>query len=137
MRRRVMMRPGRWAQRLGEVLGHVPDSAGQFFRLWGWTALSWTCKLLAYPAVVLHFSDIDLGRAVLGTLGAELSSVLPVHGVAGAGTYELAMSAVLLPLGLDVATILKAAVNLHLYLLGASLLLALGALLLPRARPAN
>jgi uncharacterized membrane protein YbhN (UPF0104 family) len=132
LQRRLVPREGRLARLAGQVLGHVPDSAGQFFRIWIWTALSWGCKFMAYTAVVLHFSAIDLGRAVLGTVGAELSSVLPVHGVAGAGTYELAMSAVLLPLGLDVASVLKAAVNLHLYLLGASLLLALWALLLPR-----
>lgn len=134
LHRRSRAWDGRLGRLLGQVLGHVPDSAGQFFRIWIWTALSWICKFLAYTAVVLHFSDLDLGRAVLGTLGAELSSVLPVHGVAGAGTYELAMSAVLLPLGLDLASILKAAVNLHLYLLGSSLLLGLGALLLPRPR---
>lgn len=134
LQRRSVSWEGRLGRRLGQVLGHVPDSAGQFFRIWIWTALSWGCKFLAYTAVVLHFSDLDLGRAVLGTLGAELSSVLPVHGVAGAGTYELAMSAVLLPLGLDLASILKAAVNLHLYLLGSSLLLGLMALLLPRPR---
>jgi uncharacterized membrane protein YbhN (UPF0104 family) len=135
LHRRVLGYDGRWAVFINKVLGHVPNSAIQFFRIWIWTALSWICKLMAFTAVVLHFADIDLGRAVLGTLGAELSSVLPVNGVAGAGTYELAMSAVLLPLGLEVATVLKAAVNLHLYLLGSSLLLALWGLLLPRPHP--
>lgn len=132
LQRRLTGYHGPLAALMEKVLGHVPDSVGQFIRIWIWTALSWTCKLLAFTAIVMHFSDLDLGRAVLGTLGAELSSVLPVNGIAGAGTYELAMSAVLLSLGLDVATILKAAVNLHLYLLGASLLLGLWGLLLPR-----
>ena len=135
-RRWVVGRQGRLLGLVAKVLDQVPDSAGQFLRIWIWTALSWGCKILAYTAVVLHFSPLDLGRAVLGTVGAELSSVLPVHGVAGAGTYELAMSAVLLPLGIDLANILKAAVNLHLYLLGASLLLGGCALLLPRPPPA-
>jgi uncharacterized membrane protein YbhN (UPF0104 family) len=58
--------------------------------------------------------------------------VLPIHGIAGSGSYELAMAAVLLPLGVDMQTLLKAAVNLHLYLLGANLLLLAGALLLPK-----
>jgi uncharacterized membrane protein YbhN (UPF0104 family) len=132
LQRRLACRPGRLASLIGRVLGHVPDSAWQFARIWLWTALSWVCKLLAYTMVVVHFASLDLGRAVLGTLGAEISSILPVNGVAGAGTYELAMSAVLLPLGVDLSTSLKAAVNLHLYLLGSSLLLALWALLLPR-----
>lgn len=124
-------RSGRVAELMQKFLGHVPDNLRQFLRIWLWTALTWICKLLAFTAIVLHFSNLSLGHAVLGTLGAELSSVLPIHGVAGAGTYELAMSAVLLPLGIDVATVLTAAVNLHLYLLGTSLLLAVWGLLLP------
>lgn len=122
---------GKFATLANKILGHVPDNAWQFSRIWLWTAITWSCKLIAFTLIVLHFSNLDLGRAVLGTLGAELSSVLPIHGIAGAGTYELAMSAVLLPLGIDVDTILKAAVNLHLYLLGTSLLLAICGLLLP------
>jgi uncharacterized membrane protein YbhN (UPF0104 family) len=113
-------------------LGHVPDSGWGFARIWLWTVLSWIFKFTAFTTVVLHFADIGLWRAVFGTIGAELSSVLPINGVAGAGSYELAMAAALLPLGLDMSTVLKAAVNLHLYLLGANLLLGLGALLLPK-----
>ncbi|KOR32891.1 hypothetical protein TI05_04390 [Achromatium sp. WMS3] len=122
---------GSIANFFGKILSHIPDTVGQFMRIWLWTALSWICKLSAFTAIVMHFSDLDLGLAALGTLGAELSSVLPIHGIAGAGTYELAMSAVLLPLGLEVANILRAAVNLHLYLLGVSLLLGGLGLLLP------
>jgi len=122
---------GRFAMLMNKILGHVPDNLGQFLRIWLWTALIWTCKLFAFTSIVLHFSNLSVGHAVLGTLGAELSSVLPIHGVAGAGTYELAMSAVLLPLGINVNTILTAAVNLHLYLLGTSILLAMWGLLLP------
>jgi len=127
-------REGRVHRLLGKLLGHVPDSAARFYRIWLWTALSWIFKFIAYAAVVLYFADIGLWKAVLGTIGAELSSVLPIHGIAGSGSYELAMAAVLLPLGVDMETLLKAAVNLHLYLLGANLLLAGGALLLPKPR---
>jgi uncharacterized membrane protein YbhN (UPF0104 family) len=130
-------RTGRLHGLLRRLLGHVPASGWGFFRVWVWTALSWGCKFIAYTAVVLHFVNIETWRAVLGTIGAELSSVLPVHGIAGSGSYEIAMAAVLVPLGLDMATVLKAAVNLHLYLLGASLLLGLGALLLPRPAPSD
>ncbi len=132
VQRRMADRTGRIPDLLNKVLGHVPNSGWRFLRIWLWTALSWILKLAAFTAVVLHFAAIDTWQAVLGTIGAELSSVLPVHGVAGSGSYELAMAAVLLPLGLNMATALKAAVNLHLYLLGANLLLGLGALLLPK-----
>ncbi|KOR30380.1 hypothetical protein TI04_06075 [Achromatium sp. WMS2] len=116
---------------LAKILQNIPDQAYQFYRIWLWTALTWTCKLLAFSFMVMHFSGLDLGRAVLGTLGAELSTVLPIHGIAGAGSYELAMSVILVPLGIDLTTILQAAVNLHLYLLGTSLLFAAIGWLLP------
>jgi uncharacterized membrane protein YbhN (UPF0104 family) len=135
VQRHTTDRTGRIPDLLNRVLGHVPDSGWKFLRIWLWTALSWSLKFLAFTAVVLHFSEIDVWLAVLGTLGAELSSVLPVHGVAGSGSYELAMAAVLLPLGVDMQTVLIAAVNLHLYLLGANLLLGLGAMLLPKPTP--
>lgn len=137
MQRRMADRGGRIPDLLNRVLGQVPDSGHRFMRIWLWTALSWIPKLAAFTAVVLHFAAIDTWQALLGTIGAELSSVLPVHGVAGSGSYELAMAAVLLPLGLEMATVLKAAVNLHLYLLGANLLLGAGALLLPKPATAR
>jgi uncharacterized membrane protein YbhN (UPF0104 family) len=132
---RLPARPGRMARIAGKILQQVPDNGWKFFRIWLWTALSWSLKLLAYSVVVLHFAAIDGWRALLGTIGAELSSVLPVHGIAGSGSYELAMAAVLIPLGLEMASVLKAAVNLHLYLLGSNLLFGIAALLLPKPMP--
>lgn len=132
--RHIQGQGGKFARQMRKVLGHVPDQGRRFLRIWLWTALSWVFKFIAYTAVVLYFVDIPQWQAVFGVIGAELSSVLPIHGVAGSGSYELAMAAVLIPLGLDMQTVLQAAVNLHLYLLGANLLLALGALLLPKAR---
>ncbi len=134
LQRRMAGRSGRVRDVLNRFLGHVPDSGWRFARIWLWTSLSWIFKFTAFTTVVLYFVDIGLWRAVFGTIGAELSSVLPIHGVAGSGSYELAMAAALLPLGLDMSSVLKAAVNLHLYLLGANLLLGLGALLLPRPK---
>jgi uncharacterized membrane protein YbhN (UPF0104 family) len=129
-------RSGRLPGLARKILRHVPDSGWKFARIWLWTALSWSLKLLAYSAVVLHFTELDHWQALFGAIGAELSSVLPVHGVAGSGSYELAMAAALLPLGIDMTTVLKGAVNLHLYLLGVTLLLGLAALLLPKPKAA-
>jgi uncharacterized membrane protein YbhN (UPF0104 family) len=57
--------------------------------------------------------------------------VLPVHGLAGAGTYEGAMVAALALSGAAPDIALLAAVNVHLLLLGTSLLFGLVAALLP------
>jgi len=48
--------------------------------------------------------------------------VLPLHGIAGAGTYEAGIVAALLPFGVDTETAVSAAVNVHLFLLGVTLL---------------
>lgn len=97
------------------------------------TALIWMAKFLAFALVLGHFLPAELWQVLVGVMGAELSSVLPFHGIAGSGTCELA---VLLPLGVEAATALAGAVNLHLFLLGMTLLLGALALLLPVSRRA-
>jgi hypothetical protein len=61
----------------------------------------------------------------------ELSSVLPFHGFAGAGTYEAGIVAGLVPLGLELEPALQGAVNLHLFVLGVSVLAGAMAALIP------
>lgn len=121
-------KPWRLMQRL---LISLPESQGQFLRIYLWTLLSWLAKIIAFLAVLLHFLPIPVWQGLLGVMGAELSSILPIHGVAGAGSYELAMTAVLLPLGVDAKAAMQGAVNLHLFLLGVTLMLGCSALLLP------
>jgi uncharacterized membrane protein YbhN (UPF0104 family) len=101
-------------------------------RLYLWTALTWLLKLAAFAAVLRHFLAVDFWKVLAGVLGAELSSVLPFHGIAGAGSYELATVAAMLPFGVSATDALTGAVNLHLFVLGTTLILGLFALLIPR-----
>lgn len=109
----------------------APSSPALVVRLYLWTAASWLSKLLAYAVVMHHFVPVAFWRVLAGVVGAELSSVLPFHGVAGSGSYELAGVAVLVPLGVGLDQALAGAVNLHLFLLGVTLLMGAVALLLP------
>jgi hypothetical protein len=111
--------------------GTGPASPALLARVYFWTALTWTTKFMAFTLVLGHFLPLDLWRVLVGVLGAELSSVLPFHGIAGSGSYELAVVAALMPLGVSAEAALAGAVNLHLFVLGVTLLLGLGALLLP------
>ena len=111
-----------------------PADVPELARLYLWTALSWAAKLAAFAAITAHFLDAPAGTILAGIVGAELSSVLPFHGVAGAGSYEAAMVAALYPFGVEPAAALGAAVNLHLFLLGVTLLSSLAALLIPAPR---
>jgi uncharacterized membrane protein YbhN (UPF0104 family) len=120
--------PGRGLRAMARAM---PGSRALTARLYLWTALCWCAKLAAFALVLRHFLPLELWRLLAGVLGAELSSVLPFHGIAGSGSYELAAVAALVPFGVDAGAAFAGAVNLHLFLLGVTLLLALGALLLP------
>ena len=116
-------RPGRIAGLVRSALAEMPQEPARIIRIWSWTALSWGFKFVAFALVVGHFINIPLWESLIGIVGAELSSVLPIHGVAGAGSYEAAMTIALLPLGVSQSAALTAAVNLHLFLLGCTVLL--------------
>lgn len=123
---------GRLRTLLAEAVAALPAAPARIARVYLWTALSWTAKVVAFAAVLRHFVPLELWQALGGIIGAELSSILPVHGIAGTGSYEAAAVAVLVPLGVDAATALAGAVNLHLFLLGVTVLLGLLGLLVPR-----
>jgi uncharacterized membrane protein YbhN (UPF0104 family) len=129
-------RLGRLGRLVETLTGAAPDSAARTARLYLWTGLSWSLKLVAFALVLQHFLPVDLWRVLMGVMGAELSSVLPFHGIAGSGSYELAAVAALVPFGVDPKAALAGAVNLHLFVLGVTLLLGLLGLLLPLRRPA-
>jgi uncharacterized membrane protein YbhN (UPF0104 family) len=129
---RLAGRDSRLCRLLCRLLGALPEHGGRFARVYGWTLATWAAKFLAFSLVLQHFTGVRTWQAVTGVIGAELSSVLPFHGVAGAGSYEAALVAAITPTGVDAATALAGAVNLHLFLLGVTLTLGPLALLLPR-----
>ncbi|MEY6431296.1 lysylphosphatidylglycerol synthase transmembrane domain-containing protein [Thioalkalicoccus limnaeus] len=122
----------RWRRLVLAVVAAAPADHALIARLYVWTVLIWLLKFAAFATLLGYFVPADFWRLLVGVMGAELSSVLPFHGVAGAGSYELATVAALIPLGVDPAVALAGAVNLHLFLLGVTLLLFALAPLLPR-----
>ncbi len=131
----LQQKESRLAGTLCHLLLALPERQPAFLRLYLWTALIWGSKLMAFGAILLHFLPLPWWQALLGVMGAELSSVLPVHGVAGSGSYELAMVMVLAPLGINANSVVAGAANLHLFLLGVTLVLGILALGLPRPGP--
>lgn len=127
-----------WLRRLSRFIAeNAPPDLVRLLWLYLWTALSWTLKLVAFALILAHFLPIPLWQVVLGVMGAELSSVLPFHGIAGSGSYELAAVAALVPVGVSPAEAFSGAVNLHLFLLGSTLLLGGVALLIPVGKRAD
>jgi uncharacterized membrane protein YbhN (UPF0104 family) len=125
---------GRLRRLLRLVAEATPTSGALVARVYGWTGLIWISKFLAFATLLHHFLPIEPWQVLIGVMGAELSSVLPFHGIAGSGSYELAMVAALVPLGVSAEAAFAGAVNLHLFLLGVTVLLGLLALLLPVRR---
>ncbi|HHI93935.1 MAG TPA: flippase-like domain-containing protein [Gammaproteobacteria bacterium] len=122
---------GRVSHFLRRILESLPQQPRLFWRSWLWTLLNWSIKLAVFAWILTLFSDMPLGTAWIGATLGDFTSVLPIHGVAGAGTYEAGVVAGLAPFDIDPATALQAAVNLHLFVLGCTLLSGALSLLLP------
>ena len=123
---------GRPRRLLHTVLISLPYSHSAFWRAWLWTVINWVVKLGVFVWVLRLFIEIPFAAAWLGVIGGDVTSVLPIHAFAGAGTYEAGVVAALLPFGVVAAAAFKAAINLHLFLLASTLLGGALSLLLSR-----
>lgn len=112
---------GRTGAFLARLLAGLPRGNRVFWRSQCWTLVTWTLKLAVFVWLLLQFAPLSITQALLGGIGGELTSVLPIHGAGGFGTYEAGIVVATLPSGLDAATLLRAAVNLHLFILGVTL----------------
>ena len=128
--------PPRGRDRLARAREGLPQTPAAFWRAWLWTQINWWVKLAVFAWILRLFAPMPAAAAVMGALGGDLTSVLPVHGVAGAGTYEAGVVAALIPFGVEAWTALAAAVNLHLFVLGLSAAGGALALLLRSESPA-
>lgn len=108
--------------RIVQIVAGLPQTQIDFWQMWLWTVLNWGVKIVVFAWILQLFAPISFAIASLGAIGGELTSVLPVHGVAGAGTYAAGVVAGLLPFGLSAREALQAAVNLHLFFLSLSIL---------------
>jgi len=116
--------PRRLARLVQGVAAGLPATHGAFWRAWGWTLANWAIKFAALAWVLRQFVPLSPAAAVLGVIGGDATSVLPIHGVAGAGTYEAGIMAGLAASGAAPApqAALTGAVNLHLFILSAALI---------------
>lgn len=119
----------RMAGLLRRLHAGLPQSRGVFWWSLVWTLATWALKLAAFVWLLRAFAPLPLAHAVVGAIGGELTSVLPIHGAGGFGTYEAGIIAATVASGIDTVTLLGAAVNLHLFVLGLTLATGLMALL--------
>ena len=143
--------PNKLTRLIVKGLHSLPQSNTKFYRSWGWTWLNWLLKLSVSSWIILLFLDTSISIAYMGSIMGDLTSVLPVYGVAGFGTYEAGILAGLLPFeniaGSNIAkstitgdykeNALQAAIYLHLIILGSAITGGLIATLLPGKQPAS
>ncbi len=125
---------GRHESTLANLRAGLPTDAGQFWRSLAWSQANWWLKMAVFAWVLALFAPLPAAAAWLGAVGGDLSSVLPIHGFAGAGTYEAGVVAMLSLFRLEIAGAATAAINLHLFVLGACVAGGACSLLLPGGR---
>lgn len=127
--------PGVVRRLLATLVHALPGGRARAFQVLACTVLAWAGKGLAFVWLVVKFTGLSAGLATIGVAAGELSSVLPIHGLAGSGTYEAATVGALVAVGVAHDVALLAAVNVHLFLLGIAILLGMAARLLPVPPP--
>ena len=103
--------------KLAQAFSDLPTRGGHFGAIVLTTYAVWLTKLLAFLGVVLQLSQLTLAQAVTSVAIADLSSILPIHGVAGSGTFEAAFVLAGKLYAIDTTALLTVAVQLHLFLL--------------------
>lgn len=124
---------GKWEKLLLKAIEGSPNSMGSFLSLWGLTLLNWCVKLTVLVWVLSQFIQVDFVYGVLAVISGELSSVLPFHAPGGVGTYEAGIVAILLPV-VTLSDATQAAINIHLFVLGGSIMGAMFAWFIPNQK---
>jgi glycosyltransferase 2 family protein len=116
---------------LADALSAIPRSARALLENWLLTLANWALKLSVFAWIILQFTDTTYPSSLAGAIGGEISSILPIQGMAGFGTYEAGVIAGMRVFGDTVSEALTGAANLHLFILGVSMAAAVLSLLIP------
>ena len=134
LRVRLVGRSSRLAGTFGTMLDSLPDRPSRFIATLFWTWANWLVKLAALGWVLAALAPLSFAQGVLGAIGGDLTTVLPIHAPGGFGTYEAGVAVFLGPMVGELRSVLAAAVNLHLFVLGTAIIAAGASLLIRRPR---
>jgi hypothetical protein len=123
--------PGRMAAVVATLAGRAPATLGQQMLLLLLTLAAWSMKLLGLLVLLQSMTELPLNTVITGLVGGELSGVLPIHGLGGAGTYEAAFVGAGALGGEAGDLLLQSAVNAHIFVLLSTCGLAALTLLVP------
>jgi uncharacterized membrane protein YbhN (UPF0104 family) len=116
----------RFAKFIDEIDDGIPRHLAAFIRAWAFTVFNWGVKVAVLAWVLGLMGVGPIAACFGGALGGELSSVLPVHAPAGAGTYPAGIVAGAAAFGADkdaaaLAVLAKAGINTHLLMIVSAL----------------
>lgn len=89
------------------------------------TICAWGLKILAVILAISAVTPVPFWQAISGAIGAELGALLPIHGLAGAGTFEASFVGAVNVFNAITPDIISAAINCHLFMLLTTCTLAL------------
>ena len=115
--------PARLHQARAQLIFEAQNGS-RLHRIWRLTVLAWLTKLLAMAILLGTLADLPISAVMTTILGAELSSVLPIHGIAGAGSYQAGGVIGASASGLSPIQGLELSIQLHLYTLSLTLIFA-------------
>ena len=116
---------GKWQARLLASVDSLPNSLAHFLATLGWTWANWLVKLLTLAWLLKNLAPVTVAGALAGAIGGDLTTVLPIHAPGGFGTFEAGVVLAWQPFALPTPELFAAALNLHVFLLGTSLLAGL------------
>ena len=99
------------------LIDRAPATWGQQAVLLFLTVAAWMAKLLGLLVLLDAMTALPMATILTSLVGGELSGILPVHGLAGAGTYEAAFVGAGSVSGEAADRLLQAAVNAHIFVL--------------------
>lgn len=81
------------------------------------SVLTFILKFTAFYLVLPSGVDLSFVEAFFAASAGDLTTILPIHGIAGIGTYEGGYAGLLILFGIDKETALLSSVFVHLFML--------------------
>ena len=104
------------------LISSIPSTKKVLFVSWLLTLINWSLKLSAFSWFISFTLQIDIYNSLLASITSELTSILPIHSLAGFGTYEAGIVSVLVPQNIvELKSIIATATSLHLIILATTL----------------
>jgi len=105
-------------KRVGKIAFAMPliENQRTWITLYCYSVVIWSVKLFALALLASTLGHLPIDHAWIATIIADASALSPITGFANAGTFELAFTLPLLPLGYASEPLVKTAVNVHLFI---------------------